>query len=126
MNMPRFPICPKRLSGPACFWIDPEEYGSLGAGGSGRARDISPPGLIAFVQEVSDVEKRKTLPPDEVRTAEVHAVIHCADGGPSLESCMAAILRAHLSGAVEPGGHSRPDGDAAAFPRAGGGGRGRV
>ena len=34
---------------------------------------------------------------NEVQPTEVKVTIHYADDGPSLESCMVAILNAHLS-----------------------------
>lgn len=46
---------------------------------------------------VSATEKREEIQLNEVQSAEIYATIHYADDGPSLESCMVAILNAHLS-----------------------------
>lgn len=45
--------------------------------------------------------KRGENPPNEARPAEISAAIHYADDGPDLESCMVAILNAHLSKSEE-------------------------
>lgn len=43
------------------------------------------------------MEKQEEIRPKKVQQAEIYATIHYADDGPSLESCMVAILTAHLS-----------------------------
>ena len=53
--------------------------------------------FIAFGQGVSATGKQVEIQADEVQPAEINVTIHYADDGPSLESCMVAILNAHLS-----------------------------
>jgi len=52
--------------------------------------------LIAFQWEVLTVEKKANTRVRNIQTPEVKVIIHYADDGPSLESCMVSILNAHL------------------------------
>lgn len=63
-------------------------------GGSPAGKPYIPfPARIASLREVSAMEKR--IGPEE--SSELCVTVHCADKGPSLESCLVSILSARLS-----------------------------